>query len=883
MTEVDIQQLWARDGLEAATAFGVEPTEGLSDDDVRRRLERYGRNELRRVKRRSAWKILASQFKSLLVLLLAGGMVLSVGFGHAVDAAAIGAVLAINAIIGFFTELRAARSMEALMALGGQTARVRRGGRTKVVPAAGVVPGDVLLVEAGDALTADVRLIDSSRLQANESTFTGESLPVSKNPSAVDAETPLHARRGMLYKGTSIARGAGTGIVVATGMATELGGIAALVESAVDETTPLERRLEKLGRRLALVTVVLGAVVAGARLVGGHDLYDSIATAIALAVAAVPEGLPIVATMALARGIQRMAKRNALVRRLAAVETLGATSVIVTDKTGTLTENRLRVASLGRPDGARWAPEDGPVDEPGLRRALEIGVLCNDASWAGGDDEGSGDPLEVALLAGADEARVDRQQLLEQRPRVREVAFDTETKRMATVHEVEGSVWAAIKGAPGEIVRACDQGWTEDGPVALDDEARQRWLEVNREMAEAGLRVLALAEQRLEGPDVADEAVFERATLLAMVGLHDPPSAKVRDVIAQCRDAGVRIVMATGDQLGTARAIARALDMPSGEEDCVVGTSLGEPGDWTGAQREAVKRATVFARATPAAKLALISMLQEGGEVVAMTGDGVNDAPALRKADIGVAMGGRGTEVAREAAEIVLLDDQLATVVEAVRLGRVIFDNLRRFVIYLLSCNLSEILVVTVSALVGFDPLSALAILYLNLVTDVFPALALGLNRGDRRVLDRPPRPRDEQILTPAHWWGIAGAGAVMAAAVMAAYLVERSSATAEQARGVALMALGFAQLVYVYGMHSPGERPWQSDTARNPWVHGAFVLSAGLLLVAVYLPPFARILGVAPPDATGLVWMAGASVTPWIAAELTLAIRGAAGGRVKT
>jgi Ca2+-transporting ATPase len=862
----------------ALAAFGVDPRAGLAEAEVAARRARHGPNRLREIRPRSAWRILAAQFRSVVVALLAGAAGLSFAFGRGLETGAILVVLAINAAIGFASELRAVRSMEALRALGNVQAKVRRDGRVQRVDAEALVPGDVVVLEGGDVMSADLRLIEASKLEADESLLTGESVPVAKGLAPVESSAPLSERTCMLFKGTAVTRGAGEGLVVATGMATELGRISALVEEAHDEATPLERRLDRLGQRLVWVTLVVAASVAAAGLAAGRDALRIVETSIALAVATVPEGLPIIATLALARGMHRMSRRNALVRRLSAVETLGATGIIVTDKTGTLTENRMSAVELALASGpvevggaeapgpafTRDGRPLGPRDEALLRSALEIGVLCNDASL---DAAGHsiGDPLEAALLAAGRRGGIERERLLEALPEEREVAFDPALALMATVHRDGAGHRVAVKGAPESVIAHATRIATEWGERPLAEDERRAWDRRAHAMAERGLRVLAVAERRVER---ADAEVYAELSLVGLVGLLDPPRIDVREAIEACRGAGIRIVMATGDHPATARTIARAVGLV--DEDAAP-VALGRELEAGGSAAERAFSAPIFARISPEQKLALIARLQRGGAIVAMTGDGVNDAPALQKADIGIAMGRRGTEVARQAADIVLLDDAFATIVAAVGQGRIIFGNIRAFVAYLISCNVSEILVVGLASAVAIPlPLLPLQILFLNLVTDVFPALALGAGEGDPGVMARPPRDPREQLLEARHWWWIGACGLLITLAVLATLAVALGALAASEDEAVTLsfLTLAFAQLWHVFDLRGPGTGPLRNEVTRNRWVWGAVGLCVGLLLAAVHVPPLAAVLQIVPPRPEGWLLVVAMSVAPALAAQ---------------
>jgi len=870
---------WSLDPREVAAALGVDPAVGLSPDEAAARLARAGPNRLREIAPERPLAILIRQFRSPVMAILAAAAAVAFGFGEWIDGGAIAVVLAVNASLGFVVELRAVRSVEALRRLVETRARVRRGGAVSVIPATDLVPGDIALIEAGDLVAADLRILSSSRLQANESALTGESAPVGKDPRPAPSDASLPERRSLLHSGTAVTRGAGIGVVIATGMLTELGRIAHLVEEAEEEVTPLEVRLDALARRLIALTVAIAIVPVAIGLARGQDLFHWISMGLALAVAAIPEGLPIVATIALARGMLRLSRRHALVQRLSAVEALGATGVILTDKTGTLTENRLTVRRIELAEGAVDVGADDPPfraaggaisPDPGtpLHAALRIALLCNDAHLgAGGDPQGgSGDPLEIALLAAGARAGLDRTSLEVAAPRVREEAFDPTLRLMGTVHETGDRVAVAVKGATEAVLaRACDE-LCASGPRPLDDAARERWLARSRELAGQGHRVLALAERVGGG---AEEPVYERLAIVALVALIDPPRREVAESIAACREAGIRVVMVTGDQRETARTIARQLGIGERERPEVVeGRELARILREGGS---APLGASVFARVDPEQKLAIVQHFQEAGEIVAMTGDGVNDAPALRKADIGVAMGLRGTEVAREAASMVLRDDSFASIVEAVRQGRVIFSNIRKFVFYLLSCNLSEVFIVTGATIIGTTlPILPLQVLFLNLVTDVFPALALAFGEGGKDVMRSRPRPADEPILTRRHWLGIGVYGLLITASVLASLLIASHELgfSEREAVTVSFLTLAGAQLWHVFSVREPGSG-FRSDVVRNPWVWGALALCVALLGLAVHVPIVARVLQVTPLPAEGWLLVAAASVAPCLIGQI--------------
>ncbi len=882
--EATIETPWSQPAEDVLEALQVAREKGLSPQEVEARRRRHGANRLREMRTKSAWRILLDQFKNLIIVLLGAAAGLSLIFGDWLEGVAIVAVIFINAAIGFFTELKAVRSMEALRKLGGVVTRVRRGGRVEEVPAETLVPGDIVVVEGGDVVTADMRLVDASKLQADESALTGESLPVGKAAAPVSPDAPLAERTGMLYKGTAVTRGSGEGVVVATGMNSELGRISSLVESAEDETTPLEKRLNRLGHKLIWVTLVITAAIAIAGILRGHELFITLETSIALAVAAIPEGLPIVATIALARGMRRMARRNALINRLSSVETLGATTVIFTDKTGTLTENRMALTHLVI-DGsditvdasAGFSLDGKPIrweEHPLLEEALRIGVLCNNASYepqdGSGEARGTGDPLEVALLAAGALAAMRRESLAEAFPEVREEAFDPETKMMATFHRADGGFLVAVKGAPEAVLTASTRLVTRDGEQPLTEEARARWMERGEGLAAQGLRMLAVARKTTSNVDARP---YDDLSFVGLLGLLDPPRSDVRDAMRETREAGIRVVMVTGDQALTARNIAHAVGLVDHEDaEVILGKELKHPEDLSDDERRLLLGVPVFARVSPKQKLDLIAVYQAAGDVVAMTGDGVNDAPALKKADIGIAMGRRGTQVAREAADMVLKDDAFSTIVAAIAQGRVIFDNIRKFVVYLISCNVSEIASVALASIADAPlPLLPLQILFLNLVTDVFPALALGVGEGGPGVMQRPPRPPKEAIVARRHWIAIGGYGFLITAAVLGALAlaIHVLDLQNREAVSVSFLTLALAQLWHVFNMSAPGSGVFRNDVTRNPYVWEALGVCLLLLAAAVTVPVFAEVLDVSSPTREGWLVILAMSLFPLAAGRV--------------
>ncbi len=819
---------------------------GLAAEESERRLLQFGPNRLSRIEAVSAWRLLLDQFKSLVVLLLLAAAVVALVLGDVLEAAAIALVLALNTTIGFTVELRARRAMDALLRFESPTARVVRNGRATAVASERLVPGDVVVLEEGDAVPADARVVEGSGLRVNEAPLTGESLPVDKDVQAVATEALLAERTSMLHSGTMVTAGRGTAVVTTTGRRTALGRIGELLEDVEDASTPLEVRLERLGRRLVGLTLVVAVAVIGFGVLRGAELGLMIETGLALAIAAVPEGLPAVATIALAVGLRRMAARRALVRRLPAVEALGSTTVICTDKTGTLTEGQMTAAEVwcaGRTlsvTGQGFGLEgeflqDGrplaATGEPWLRELLEACGLTQRASL-GADLAPVGDPTDAALLVLALKGGVDLEALRAMAPMEGEVAFSSHRRSSASIHRRGGDRVIYLKGAVSTLLSNSLARLDAEGESRLDQAGIDDVLAAEEVMASQGLRVIGLARGRSE----------EQLTFLGMVGIVDPPARGVRETIAALRGAGIRTIMVTGDQSSTANAIARSLG--------VVGPGVGtlDGREFAALSRvdliERMGNVGVLSRVSPEQKLEIVEALQGRGEVVAMIGDGVNDAPALKRADVGVAMGDRGTDVAKQAADIVLSDDRFATLGAAVEEGRVIFENIRKFVYYLFSCNLAEILVLLGGSLaLATTPLLPLQILWLNLVTDTFPALSLAFEPPDEGLMERPPRDPDRAILSRPFLTSMLFFSSLITAVTLAAYVRGALAGSEERAITLAFMTLALAQLFHLGNARSRGPVIGPARMFSNRWAVGSVPLVLGLQILAVTWAPLMQIL----------------------------------------
>ncbi len=821
---------------EVAALLQVNPSAGLDVSEATRRLAQHGPNAIAGARRRGPARMLLAQFSDFMVLVLLASAVLAGFLGEPQDILAIGAIVLLNAVLGFAQEYRAERAMTALQAMSAPQARVRRNRQLSAVAAADLVPGDVALLEAGNVVPADLRLIEAARLQVEEAALTGESLPVEKTTAALeDPELPLGDRRNMAYQGTLVSYGRGAGVVVATGMATELGRIAVLLRDDAELKTPLQRRLARLGHRLAVLVLLISIVIFTIGVLRGGQPGVMLLTAVSIAVAAIPEALPAVVTISLALGARKMARRQALIRRLPAVETLGSVTFICSDKTGTLTENRMRVESFHVGDHlVAEIPDEfeGRAPWPLLLTAL---ALNNDAA-PGGDGEPAGDPTEVALLLAAARGRLDKATLEARMPRIAEIPFSSERARMTTLHRDGTAILAFTKGAPERVLDGCVHRLSETGIQPID---RSAVLAAATDMADRGLRVLAVAYRPLEEVPAADSlgSVESGQTLLGLVGLLDPPRTEAQEAVALCQAAGIRVVMITGDHPATARAIARRLGIAGPADEVMTGPELARLSLEDFDRRVAAIR--VYARVAPEQKINIVRGLQHRGEFVAMTGDGVNDAPALRRANIGVAMGRGGTDVAREAAHMILLDDNFATIVGAVREGRHIYDNLRKFVRYTLTSGIGEVWPLFLAPLLGLPiPLLPIHILWINLVTDGLPGLALAAEPEELRLMQRPPRPPRESIFAHGLWQHVVWVGVLMGTVVLATQAWAYRTGSAHW-QTMTFTVLALSQMGQVLAIRSERESLFRQGLGSNVPLLGAVLLTLVLQLATIYVPAF--------------------------------------------
>lgn len=871
---------WHHQSAQAVLAELASTANGLSSREAAQRLATDGPNEFKEGKRISPFQIFVGQFKSLIIWILIVAGILSGVLGERVDALAILAIVVLNALIGFYQEFHAEKSIAALKKLTAPQAKVRRDGQVTSIPASGIVVGDVLALEAGDLVAADARLLTAASLKCIEATLTGESEAETKQPATLEEDNvPLGDRENMVFMGTSVAAGTGQAVVVATATNTELGRIAGLMEAAgAEERTPLEKKLESFGRVLVWAALGIVALLFGLGLLRGSKPFDLFMTSVSLAVAAVPEGLPAVVTVALALGVSRMSRRRALVRKLAAVETLGSTTVICTDKTGTLTVGEMTVRKLYiagqryEVTGEGYGP-DGEVRLEGRKaeasHAAVLGELatvllgCNNAHLVqeSGTWKTVGDPTEGALLVAGGKAGGDRERLEQELPKRHEFPFDSDRKRSSVIRRMpDGKLRALINGAPGPLLKRCTQVYTREGVRPLTAQDREHILAETSAMAQQALRVLASAHRDL-GPtppsNLTADSVEQDLVFVGLSGMYDPPRPEAKDAVAKCRAAGIRVVMITGDHPHTATAIARDIGIASDDDKTIAGVELDTMSD--DELRRRVLQTAVYARVTAEHKLRIIRAWKAKGAIVAMTGDGVNDAPAIKGADIGIAMGKAGTEVTKQAADMIITDDNFATIVAAVEEGRGIYANIRKTLQYLLAGNTGELLLMTVCVVLGFPtPLLPIHLLWINLVTDGLPALCLATDPIDPDVMQRHPRHQSERITNRSFLRPMVLTGILTAGVAFAVYLYVLRTGTLEAARTYAFAGLVFAELLRSFGARSETKPIWRIPLFTNINLVVVVIISLGLQVWSQHYATLGRFVKTSSvPFGDGLVLLA--------------------------
>jgi Ca2+-transporting ATPase len=867
---------------EALVELGTSRRSGLTDEEAQVRLEEHGSNTLAEPARRTAIQQFFNQFKEFLVILLLISAGVSAVVGELEDALVILAIVIVNAVIGVIQEQRAENALDALKKMASPKARAIRSGEPKVVDASTLVPGDIILIEAGDSIPADARLIESGMLKVDESSLTGESEPVELSAEAVMAkDDPLGDRVNMVYMGSSVSYGRGVAAVVGTGMSTEMGKIAALLQEGEDEVTPLQVKLDVLGKKLGLAAVMLCIAVFIAGVYRGESAFDMFLTAVSLAVAAIPEGLPAIVTIVLAIGVQRMAAKNAIIRHLPAVETLGSADVICSDKTGTLTTNQMTVTRIYVPgkvvevSGEGYSPHGAFIEsgkeidaslDGSIMRMLASGVLCNDArvgsvemqvsaSQESFDDapvrlEMIGDPTEGAIVVAGLKAGVDKVNLAQWAPRIGELPFESERKRMTTIHRLPEAYLSCTKGAPDELLQVCASVFDGTKIVPLTKAMRAEISRVNQEMASSALRVLAVAQREFDElpGEISVDSIERDLVFLGLVGMKDPPRAEAKDAVRECFNAGITPVMITGDHRETAMAVARDVGIMTPGAIAATGAELAQMSD--SQLDDAVDQIRVYARVAPEHKVRIVDAWKRKGHIVAMTGDGVNDAPALKRADIGAAMGITGTDVAKGAADMILTDDNFATIVTAVREGRVVFDNIKKAVQYLVSCNIGEIIVIFAAIMLGLPrPLLPIHILWLNLITDGLPALALGVDPPAPDLMRRRPRRGSNDVVGQGALVRLILYGLSVALLGLLSFAIglgwpgqlDTSAANLMEAQTMCLLTMSFCQLIHAFNFRSELDSLFKVGMFANGRLVLAFLVSGLLQLAVVYIKPIRR------------------------------------------
>ncbi|WP_040204908.1 calcium-translocating P-type ATPase, SERCA-type [Neobacillus jeddahensis] len=865
-------------------ALETDFSSGLSQEEVKQRIKVQGLNELEEGEKQSALLLFFSQFKDFMVLVLLAATLISGLLGEYIDAIAIIAIVIINGCLGFYQERRAEKSLQALKELSAPQVMVLRDGKWVKATSKEIVIGDILKFASGDRIGADVRIIESKSLEIEESALTGESVPVSKHIEPLSNPNPgIGDMENIAFMGTMITRGSGVGVVIATGMKTAMGQIADLLQNAESQDTPLQRRLEQLGKILITVALLLTVLVVAVGVLRGHDLYEMFLAGVSLAVAAIPEGLPAIVTVALSLGVQKMIKKNAIVRKLPAVETLGCASVICSDKTGTMTQNKMTVTHLWSGghtwtvDGVGYQPQGKfyrnernvhPKDEKALQQMLIFGMLCNHSELVIKEDDYilDGDPTEGALLVSAMKAGFDRPKLLDEFTIVNEFPFDS-TRKMMSIHvkDKQERHFIVTKGAPDVILGICESVLWDERTQYLNKEAQMKIQDAINGLASQALRTIAIAFKPIPANTIilSDQEAEKKLTFIGVQGMIDPPRPEVKAAVKECKAAGIKTVMITGDHVITAKAIASQLGILTKKSKVLEGSTLSDMS--VEELEEVVDDISVFARVSPEHKLKIVKALQNRGHIVAMTGDGVNDAPAIKAADIGVAMGITGTDVAKEASALVLLDDNFATIKAAIKEGRNIYENIRKFVRYLLASNVGEILVMLFAMILALPlPLIPIQILWVNLVTDGLPAMALGLDRPEENVMKRGPRSPNEGVFSRGLGWKVVSRGFLIGVVTLLSFMIvyQNDQSQLPYAQTVAFATLVMAQLIHVFDCRSE-KSVLSRNPFGNPYLVWAVLSSLVLMLVVIYYPPLQPIFHTLPIAAKDWLLIVGLSSIP--------------------
>ena len=896
---------YERDIHEVYRELGASAQTGLTSKEAKRRLEEHGPNELQQKKGASLFEMFLAQLKDYMVIILIVASIVSILVGEVTDAIVILGIVVINAVLGVIQEYRAGKALEALKRMSAPNAKVLRDGEPITIPARELVPGDTVILETGDYVPADVRLIQSVNLKIEEAALTGESVPVEKNAAAaLSGDIGLGDQVNSAFMTTLVTYGRGSGVVTSTGMGTVIGKIAEMIQEEEAEDTPLQKKLAQMGKLLGTGCLIICAIVFGMGLLRGEPILEMFMTAVSLAVAAIPEGLPAVVTIVLALGMQRMAKQNAIMKKLHAVETLGSTTVICSDKTGTLTQNQMTIVSMYVPGLSIDVQGDGynPVgvllaggrmvsleEEPAVCRLMDVMALCNDARLEHVVETGSdewrivGDPTEGAMIVAAAKAGVRQEAHNQKYPRLQEIPFDSQRKLMTTFHQLGNEGYAAFtKGAPDILVERCTRILRRDGTISpITAEDATAILRENKSLASKAYRVLAMAYKPVS--DIPAHPTPEQdekgLVFCGLVGMIDPPRIEAIEAIKVCKGAGIRVVMITGDYKDTAAAIAKQLGIVNSDDQVLAGSDLNAMDDLQ--LNEVAKYVNVYARVSPEHKVRIVQAMKNNGEIASMTGDGVNDAPALKRADIGVAMGITGTDVTKESADMILTDDNFSSIVHAVEEGRVIYSNIRKFVFFLMSCNVGEILIIFLSMLFQWPiPLLPIHLLWVNLLTDAFPALALGTEKKEPGLMSEAPRDPNESIINKDMLINIAVQSVVMTAAVLISFYYGWKTYGLEMGRTYALVTLIVSELLRAYTCRSERHPLWKIGVFSNRNMNLATVVSFGLLVVIMVIPGLRDIFNVATLHFHDWDFVIIVGLMPLLFGELTKVIKNAVRGK---
>lgn len=852
----------------------VNSTTGLSENEVIQRREKYGLNELVTKKPKTLLRIFLSQLNNIMIYILIGAALISGFIGEISDAVIIGIVILINAIVGVIQESKAEKALDALKKLSTPKALVKRDGTSKEIPSQEVVPGDVVIIDAGRYIPCDLRLIETANLQIDESALTGESVPAEKQADyVIEAEdTPLGDQKNIAFKSTLATYGRGVGIAVTTGMDTQIGKIATILEELEDDQTPLQKKIEELGKILGFAAIGICVLMFLVGVLQDRDLYEMFLIALSLAVAAIPEGLPAIVTIVLAMGVQRLIKEHAIVRKLPAVETLGSVSIICSDKTGTLTQNKMTATSFFA-DNVLGDIASLDLTKDPHRLLLENLVLCNDSTYS--ESTKTGDPTEIALLEAGVKFEISKESLQKSHPRVHEIPFDSDRKLMTTIHNYENQFMVMTKGALDSLLKISTTAYLNGETVTLTEELKNKIIEASNTMSDGALRVLGAAYKSLAAVPSKGDTVEENLTFIGLVGMIDLPRLEVKDSIALCKKAGIKTVMITGDHKNTAFAIANELGISNNIEEVISGSELDK---LTQDQlNDKIERLTVFARVSPEHKVTIVKAFRSKGNIVSMTGDGVNDAPSLKAADIGVAMGITGTDVAKGAADIVLTDDNFSTIVSAIKEGRNIYNNLKKSIIFLLSCNLGEVIALFLAILLGWaSPLRPIHILWVNLVTDTLPALSLGVDSGDPTVMDKKPRDPKATLFAEGAGVRLILNGILIGILTLIAFAIGNKvyPDSLMHAQTMAFVVLSISQLFHSLNMRHPDKSIFQLRLFTNKYLIYSLILGILLQSIVVIVPALASVFKVYPLTLRDWGFVLVLSIMPLVINEIVKAIR---------